>query len=178
MYGVDGFWGAEEDGGDPLAWAEERWKDDGVENAGALYDQHEMFHEFCACVDSCCSGPSLHDVEISMCGGCKVDDEVKFGIGVDADCDSNMFDFVCEIDDTEDDEFVTTDYKGLRDVDGRQRRDPWGGSSTSVPKRVSMTIAPTHIEGPTACAAVFVFVCMVLVVAMFCDFRLCFVWHV
>ena len=82
-----------------------------------------LFEECCACVDSCCSGPSLNDVEIPTCGDCKVDDEVKFGIGVDVDCDSNMFEFVFGIDgigNTEDDEFVTTDYKGLRDVDGWQ----------------------------------------------------------
>ena len=49
------------------------------------------------------------------------------------------------IDDAEDDEFVTSDYKSLRDVDGWQRCDPWGGSSASRPKRVSMTSAPTHM---------------------------------
>ena len=90
----------------------------------------------------------MNDVEIPICGNCKIDDEIKFGIDVDVDCDSNMFEFVLGIegiDDTEDDEFVTTDYKGLRDVDGWQRRDPWGSSSASVPERVSMTIAPTHI---------------------------------
>ena len=37
VFGVDGYYGAEEDGGDPLAWAEEQWADDGVENAGAVY---------------------------------------------------------------------------------------------------------------------------------------------
>ena len=50
------------------------------------------------------------------------------------------------IDDTKDDEFITADYEGLRDLDGWQRRDPWEGSSASVPKRVSMTIVPTHIK--------------------------------
>ena len=90
----------------------------------------------------------MKDVEIPMCGDCKVDDQIKSEIGVDVDCDSNMFEFVCGIDgigDTEDDDFVTTKHKGLRDVDGRQRHDPWGCSSASVPKRVSMTIEPTHI---------------------------------
>ena len=49
-----------------------------------------------------------------MCGDCKVDDQSKVEIGVDVDCDSNMFQFVFGIDgigDTEDDEFVTTNYK-------------------------------------------------------------------
>ena len=94
VYGVDGYYGAEEDGGDPVAWAKEQWADDGVQNASAVYDQDEMFQEFCACVDSCCSGPSLDDVEIPMCGDCNVDNEVKIKIGVDVDCESDMFEFV------------------------------------------------------------------------------------
>ena len=103
-----------------------------------------MFQEFCACVDSCCSGPKLDDVELPMCGDCNVDSEVNFKIAVDVDCDSDMFEFVCGVGDAEDDEFVTADYKGLRDVDGWQRRDPWGGSSTTMP-RAPTTIASTHI---------------------------------
>ena len=53
-----------------------------------------------------------------MCGDCNVDNEVKSKIGVDVDCDSDMFEFVCRIDDAEDDEFVTADYTCLRYVDG------------------------------------------------------------
>ena len=87
VYRVDGFYGAEEKGGDPIASAEEQWADHGVENAGAAYDQDEMFQEFCACVDSCCSGSSFDDIEIPGCGDCNVDNEVKFKIGVDVDCD-------------------------------------------------------------------------------------------
>ena len=111
MYGVDGYWDAEGDGGDPLAWAKDQWNDDGVENAGAVYDQDEMFEEFCGCVDSFCSGPSLSDVEIP----------------IRDDCDKHMFEFVYGINgvnDTEDDEFVTMEYRGLRDVDAWQRHDP------------------------------------------------------
>ena len=136
MYGVGGFYSAEENGGDPLAWAKEQWADDGTENAGAVYDQDEMFQEFCACVDSCCSGPSLDDAEIPMCGDCIVDNELKSEVGVDFGCDSDLFNFVCAIDDAEDDEFVPEEYKGLRDVDGWQRRDPWGGSSEIEPKLI------------------------------------------
>ena len=36
-----------------------------------------------------------------------------------------MFEFVCGIDDAEDDEFATADYRSLQDLDGWQRRDPW-----------------------------------------------------
>ena len=46
VFGVDGYYGAEEDGGDPLAWAEGQWADDGVEETGAVYDQDEMMAEF------------------------------------------------------------------------------------------------------------------------------------
>ena len=42
VYGVDGYWNAEGDGGDPLTWAEKQWKGSGVENAGAVYDQDDV----------------------------------------------------------------------------------------------------------------------------------------
>ena len=56
-----------------------------------------------------------------------------------------MFEFVCGIDDADDDEFVTADYKSLRDADGCQRRSPLGGSSESRPKHVAMMSTPTTI---------------------------------
>ena len=67
-----------------MAWAEEQWKNDGVEDAGAVYDQDEMYQEFCARVDACCSKPISDDIEIPMCGGCEVD--------VTEDVDKDMFD--------------------------------------------------------------------------------------
>ena len=111
----------------------------------AVYDKDAMMQEFCACIDSHCSGPNFDDDEIFMCGMCEPDDKVNFEVEVDVDCDSDMFELVCGIDDVDDDEIVTSEYKSLRDVDGWQRRDPWGGSSASRPNRVSMTNAPTHI---------------------------------
>ena len=118
VYGVEGFYDAEENGGDPLAWAEEQWADDGIENAGAVYDQDETFQEFCACVDSCCSGFSLDDVEIPMCDNCDIDDEVKIKIGIDVDSDMNMFEFVHGIDDSEDKRVC---HDGVQEPAGRGR---------------------------------------------------------
>ena len=74
-----------------------------------------------------------------MCVDCIVD--------VAGDVDENMFEFVFGVDgvsDTEEDELLTSEYKGLRDIDGWQRCDPWGGSSTTMP-RAPTTIASTHI---------------------------------
>ena len=104
-----------------------------------------MMAEFCACIDSHCSGPNLDDDEILMCGMCEPDDKLNVEVELDVDCDSDMFELVCGIDDAEDDEFVTSEYKSLRDVFGWQRCDPRGGSSASRPNRVSVTSAPTHI---------------------------------
>ena len=139
MYGVDGHWDADAEGGDPLAWAEEQWSGNGVEDAGAVYDQDEMFQEFVGCVDSCCSWFISEDIEIPMCRECIVDVTEKV--------DKNMSEFVFGVDgvsDTKEDEFLTSEYKGLRDIDGWQRRDPWGGSSAVMP-RAPITIASTHI---------------------------------
>ena len=44
-----------------------------------------------------------------MCGNCELDDEANVEVAVDVDCDSDMFEFVCGIDDAEDDEFVKAD---------------------------------------------------------------------
>ena len=74
-----------------------------------------------------------------MCGECVAD--------ATDDVDKNMFEFVFGVDglsDTGEDELVTAEYKGLRDIDGWQRRDPWGGSSTTMP-RAPTTIASTRI---------------------------------
>ena len=73
-----------------------------------------------------------------MCGYCELNDMPNVEVEVNVDCDSDIFELVCGIDDAEDDEFVTWEYKSLRDVDGWQHRDPWGGSSESRPKRVSV----------------------------------------
>ena len=116
-----------------------------MEEAGAVYGQDDTMAEFCACVDSHCPRLDWDDDDIFMCGNCERDDEVNVEVGVDVGCDSDMFDFVCRIDDAEGDEFATADYKSLRVVDGWQRRDPWGGSSESRPKRFSVTSTPTHI---------------------------------
>ena len=45
-----------------------------------------------------------------------------------------------------DDEFLTSEYKGLRDIDGWQRKDPWGGSSTTMRRPPTCTISPTCIS--------------------------------
>ena len=56
-----------------------------------------------------------------------------------------MFKFVCGIDDADDDEFVTADFKSLRDADGCQRRSPLGGNSESRQKHVAIMSTPTTI---------------------------------
>ena len=86
LYGVEGYWDAHAEAGDPLAWAEEQWKGDGIEDAGAVYDQDGMYDEFVACIDSWCSGFILRDIDIPMCIDCIVD--------VTEDVDKNMFEFV------------------------------------------------------------------------------------
>ena len=45
--------------------------------------------------------------------------------------------FVYGVDTESDDDLVSSDYRGLRDVDGWQRRDLWGGSAGDVPNRSS-----------------------------------------
>ena len=101
-----------------------------------------MTEAFCGCVDSHCPCLDLDAADMLMCGACKLDDEVAVDVEVDVDGGSSMFEFVCGIDDEEDDEFVTADYESLRDVDGWQRRDPWGSSSESRPKHVVIASTP------------------------------------
>ena len=57
-------------------------------------------------------------------------------------------DFDCGIDalSVSEDDPVTAEYRGLRDVDGWQRRDPWGGCADDVPKRVNILSTPTFIS--------------------------------
>lgn len=88
-----------------------------MSSAGAVYDQDEMYNHFVACVDSCLSRPIWGDVEVPMCGECVAD--------ATDDVDKNMFEFVFGVDglsDTGEDEFMTAEYKGLRNIDGWQRR--------------------------------------------------------
>ena len=42
VYGVEGEWDADAEGGDTLAWAEEQWKSDGTEEASAVFVQDDM----------------------------------------------------------------------------------------------------------------------------------------
>ena len=55
--------------------------------------------------------------------------------------------FVCGVDTESDDDLVSSDYRGLRDVDGWQRRNPLGGSAGDVPNRSSTR---TFISTPTS----------------------------
>ena len=105
MYDVDGGDDAWE--GDPVAWAaaaaaDAEWARD-VEGVGAVYDQDEQYDEFCACIT------------------CNVDDEEVIEVSIP---EPTSCDFVCGIEiasDSEDD-LVTSEYRGLRDVDGCQRK--------------------------------------------------------
>ena len=86
-----------------------------------MFDAEEMSDAFCHCVDSYCPKLDWHDDDdddLFMCGICEPDTEANVEVGVDVDCDSDMFELVLGIDDAEDDEFVTADYRSLRDVDG------------------------------------------------------------
>ena len=47
-----------------------------------------------------------------------------------------------------DDELIADTYRGLRDVDGWQHRDPWGGSAGDVPRRLTHTSTSTLISAP------------------------------
>ena len=90
-----------------------------------------MIAAFCHCID----WPELLTEES--------DDSFKCQL-----CDQSDEEYVCtvtfgdDVDDS-DDEFVTTAYRGLRDVDGWQRRAPWGGSAKDVPMRVTHTSTST-----------------------------------
>ena len=68
-------------------------------------------------------------------------------------CDENCEEQVCAItfnDDGDecDDELIADTYRGLRDVEGWQRRDPWGGSAGDVPKRSTHASTPTILCTP------------------------------
>ena len=110
----------------------------GSEGVGAVYDQDEQYDEFCACV-TCITD---HEEEVDV-----------------SDVSTSEFvsgDFVCGVDglSDSDDDLVTAEYRGLRDVDGWQRRDPWGGCADDVPKRASISITPTFISTPTSLSSV------------------------
>ena len=96
-----------------------------------MYDQDEQHDEFCACIMRNIDDEDVSDVPTS-----------EFISG----------DFVCGIDNTSDseDDLVTAEYRGLRDVDGWQRKDPWGGSADAVPKRANILSTPTFISTPTS----------------------------
>ena len=128
VYGVD----SEDDAwkGDPVAWAAAAAADvecaKESEDVGAVYDQDEQYYEFCACIM------------------CDIDDEDVSEVSTSEFISD---DFVCGIDalsDSEDD-LVTAEYRGLRDVVGWQRKDPWGGSADARPKRASISSTPTFI---------------------------------
>ena len=47
-----------------------------------------------------------------------------------------------------DDELIADTYRGLRDVDGWQHRDPWGGSAGDVPSRSTHASTSTIRSSP------------------------------
>ena len=47
---------------------------------------------------------------------------------------------------------IGAEYRGLRDVDGWQRRDPWGGSAGDAPNRSSTR---TFISTPTSLSPIY-----------------------
>ena len=92
----------------------------------AVYDPDEQYDEFCAFIT--CDVDSGHVSEVST-------SELISG------------DFVCCVETTSDseDDLGTAEYRGLRDVDGWQRKDPWGGSAEARPKRANISSTPTFI---------------------------------
>ena len=95
-----------------------------------MYDQDEQYDAFCGCVT------------------CDVEDEEELDIGSVLISEISGGEFVCGADTEFDDDLVTSDYGGLRDVDGWQRRDPWGGSAGDVPKRAQVSSTPTFLSTP------------------------------
>ncbi len=93
-----------------------------------------------------------------MCLDCVRDGSGHDDVGEVSTSEVVAGDFVSGIDalsDSEDD-LVTAEYRGRRDVDGWQRRDPWGGSAGDVPNRastrtfISTPTSPSHIlSSPT-----------------------------
>ena len=102
VYGID----SEEDAweGDPVAWAasaaaDAEWAKD-AEGVGAVYDQDGQYDEFCSCIT------------------CGTEDEEEVDIGSVSISKLSAGEFVCGVDSESDDDLVTSDYRGLRDVDG------------------------------------------------------------
>ena len=98
-----------------------------------MYDEDdEMINAVCGCVY--CLEPLMSESDDPFM--CLLSDESReeqvYAITFEEDVDE------C------DDEVIANKSRSLRDVDGWQRRDPWAGNSASIPKRVSMTSAPTH----------------------------------
>ena len=125
MYGVDGGADGAWDEGDPVMWATSEEADaawaKASEGVGAVYDQDEAYEEFCACVTCEDEDDFVSDISRAStcaCVACGVEEE-----------------YVCGIDAESDDDRVGAEYRGLRDVDGWQRKDPWGGSAGDAPRR-------------------------------------------
>ena len=79
-----------------------------------------------------------------------MENEEELDIGSVLISETSGGEFVCGVDTESDDDLVTSDYRGLRDVDGWQLRDPWGGSAGDVPKRAKISSTPTFISTPTS----------------------------
>ena len=105
-------------------WAEEGWAEEEEEHAGAVYDEDdEMIATCCACV--CFLEPPMSESDDPFM--CVLSDE---------NCEEHAYAISFLHDAGEcDEELIANTYRGLRDVDGWQRRDPWGGSAGDVPKR-------------------------------------------
>ena len=102
-----------------------------------------------------------------MCGVCGVDGEVHVDEAA-ATCE-----FVCGVDVAEDseDNLVTTEFRSLRDIDGWQRRDPWGGSTESRPKRATVS---SH-DCTYSLVYLFFFIYLGLADCHIYDFSICWV---
>ena len=98
-----------------MEWADEQWPaEGGTDEALGVYDQDEMTEAFCNCLDSHCRGFDLDAADVLRCGDCKLDAEANVDVEIDVDGDSNMFGFVCGIDDADDDELVTVHQRITR----------------------------------------------------------------
>ena len=83
---------------------------------GTFDDDDGIMAEFCGCID--CPKFLTEELNDVICGSCTGSVE-----------ESTAVDYVCAIDadeDINDDELVTADYWGLRDVDRWQRRENQG----------------------------------------------------
>ena len=102
-----------------------------AEGCGAVFDQDDEYDEFCAHIT------------------CNEDDEEEVEIGNVSISELSSGEFIFGVDRKSDDDLVSENYRGLRDIDGWQRKDPRGGSA-DAPRRAQVPSTPTIISTSTS----------------------------